>query len=441
MHILDYIIKIRETQGTNAKLDLLKVTMKDDNFRSVLYYTYNPFYNYYIRKIPSVRSEHYSHLTKTVNDMFILLDNLRERVFTGNLAIDLVAEFIKGSDAKLAELLILILGRDLKMGVNTTSINKVYPGLIPTFDVMLADAGIPLEKVLKENEWVYVQKKSDGKRCIAICKKNSIEFFARSGKEIENLSRHEALKNSIATLRNCYIKEDFILDGELIIENEDGTDADRQISNGLIMKKNLPKEEVERFSFIVWDILSLEDFQNDSNTTPYEERYYTLINNIKWFNNLKVIETFVATTADRAMEITNDFMKRGFEGSIIKTPYHFYKRKRSKDWIKIKGWNEIDLRVIGYEYGNSGTKYESCLGALVCSNGTINCSVGSGFSDEQRLNIKEDVVGKIISIKYNQLIKDVDGNYSLFLPVFIEIREDKSEPDTMEKVFSELKQK
>lgn len=440
MQILDYIIKIRETQGTNAKLDLLRDYIKDETFQKVLFYTYNPFYNYYIRKLPKVVAGSLS-VIGTFETMFELLDDLRERRFTGNLAIEKVTNFIQHSPAKVAEVFLLILDRDLKMGINTSSINKVYPNLIPTFDVMLAEAGVSLDKLLKDNEWVYVQKKSDGKRCIAICKGNTVEFYARSGKEIENLVRHDELVNSILMLRRSYMSEDFVLDGELIIENEDGTDADRQISNGLIMKKNLPKNEVSRFSFVVWDILSLEDFQNDSNTTPYEERYYTLINNIKWFNKLKVIETFVATTAERAMEITNDFMKRGFEGSIVKTPYHTYKRKRSKDWIKIKGWNEIDLKIVGYERGKLGTKYESCLGALVCSNGTINCSVGSGFSDEQRLLIKEDVIGKVVSVKYNQLIKDVDGNYSLFLPVFIEIREDKEEPDSMEKVFSELRQK
>lgn len=440
MQILDYIINIRETQGTNAKLDLLRDYIKDETFQKVLFYTYNPFYNYYIRKLPKVVAGSLS-VIDTFETIFELLDDLRERRFTGNLAIEKVTNFIQHSPAKVAEVFLLILDRDLKMGINTSSINKVYPNFIPTFDVMLAEAGVSLDKLLKDNEWVYVQKKSDGKRCIAICKGNTVEFYARSGKEIENLVRHDELINSILMLRRSYMSEDFVLDGELIIENEDGTDADRQISNGLIMKKNLPKNEVSRFSFVVWDILSLEDFQNDSTTTPYEERYYTLINNIKWFNKLKVIETFVATTAERAMEITNDFMKRGFEGSIVKTPYHTYKRKRSKDWIKIKGWNEIDLKIVGYERGKLGTKYESCLGALVCSNGTINCSVGSGFSDEQRLLIKEDVIGKVVSVKYNQLIKDVDGNYSLFLPVFIEIREDKEEPDSMEKVFSELRQK
>lgn len=435
MDIIDYIKTIRETQGTNDKLDLLRDYMKDETFRRILFYTYNPFYNYYIRKIPDVTIGSGSAET-SFEDMFGLLDNLRNRKFTGNLAIGEVANFIKTSPAKLAEVFILILGRDLKMGISTTSINKVYPNLIPTFDVMLADAGIPVDKLLKDNEWVYVQKKSDGKRCIAICRDGDISFYARSGKEIENLSRHGELKNSIATLRNCYIKHDFVLDGELIIEKEDGTDEDRQISNGLIMKKNLPKEEVERFSFVVWDILPLENFQNDSDNTPYEERYYTLINNIKWFAKLKVIETYVATTPEKVLEITNDLMARGFEGSIIKTPYHYYQRKRSKEWIKIKAWNEADLRIVGYKYGNFGTKYESMLGSLICESedGLVKVDVGSGYSDEIRQKTDKSVIGTIISVKYNQMIKDVDGNYSLYLPVFSEFRTDKDGADSLEKI-------
>jgi len=370
-------------------------------------------------------------------EMFELLDNLRNRVFTGNKAIQIIIDFLEHTTIPVFETLILILDRDLKMGINIASINKICPNFIPTFNTMLADSGIPLDEIFKENKWVYLQKKMDGQRCIIFAKPNSIEFFSRSGKEIENLNKHEELKNSIQTLRNCYIPYDFVLDGELIIENEDGTDVDRQISNGLIMKKNLSKEEVEKFSFIVWDILPLEDFQNDSCNIPYEERYYTLINNIKWFSKLKVIETFVATSPEEVMKFTNDFIERGFEGSIIKTPYHFYRRKRSKDWIKIKSWNEIDLKIIGYEKGTSGTKYENCLGSLVCSNGVINCKVGSGFTDQQRNSIKEDVIGKIVTIRYNQLIKDANGNYSLFLPVFSEIRDDKFEADNMEKVLKE----
>jgi ATP-dependent DNA ligase len=436
MNIIDYIEQIKEAQGTNAKLDILRDYSKDDIFKQVLFYAYNPFYNYYIRKIPKVKSGAWSTIG-TFEAMFELLDDLRNRKVTGNLAIEQVSNFIQHAPAQISKVLILVLNRDLKMGINTTSINKICPDLIPTFDVMLADAGIPLDQVLKDNEWVYVQKKSDGKRCIAICKNDSVEFYARSGKEIENLSRHKLLKNSILTIRNYCVNEDFILDGEIIIENEDGSDADRQYSNGLIMKKNLPEHEVERFSFIVWDMVSLEDFQNNSNDVTYENRYYKLINNINNFKNLKVIETYVATTAEGAVQITNDFIERGFEGSIVKTPYHTYKRKRSKDWIKFKDVKEADLKVVGYKYGKPGSKYETMLGALSCESedGLLKVDVGSGYSDELRKSIKaSDVNDTIITVKYNQIIKNADGNHSLYLPIFSEFRTDKSVADTLDKI-------
>lgn len=321
------------------------------------------------------------------------------------------------------------------MGINTTSINKIIPNLIPTFDVMLAESGIPLEKLLEENKWLYVQKKSDGKRCIAICKENSVEFYARSGKPIDNLAEHEILINSILCIRNTSLPFDFVLDGEVIIENDDGTDASRQYSNGLISKKDLSKQEVERFSYVVWDVISLYDFINNCNKIEYEDRYYSLINSIKSFKNIRVIPTFTATTKEKIEEITSNFIDNGFEGSIVKTPNHYYQRKRSKGWIKFKEIQEADLKVVGYKYGNAGTKYESMLGSLICESedGVVKVDVGTGYSDDQRKEIKESILGSIITVRYNQIIQDINGNYSLYLPRFVEVRE-KTEADTLSKI-------
>ncbi len=48
------------------------------------------------------------------------------------------------------------------------------------------------------------------------------------------------------------------------------------------------------------------------------------------------------------------------------------------------------------------------LGSLTCesSDGLLKVSVGAGFSDELRNTIKEDVIGSIVSIQYNQISKD-----------------------------------
>ena len=77
-------------------------------------------------------------------------------------------------------------------------------------------------------------------------------------------------------------------------------------------------------------------------------------------------------------------------------------------------------------------KNSNRLGALVVSSedGKIVVNVGTGFTDADRDSIQPNVVGKIASIKYNARIQDKKGNTeSLFLPVFVEIREDKDTAD------------
>jgi hypothetical protein len=59
--------------------------------------------------------------------------------------------------------------------------------------------------------------------------------------------------------------------------------------------------------------------------------------------------------------------------------------------------------------------------------------VGSGFNDEDRNSIKAaDVIGKIVAVKYNARIKNKSegATESLFLPIFLEIREDKTQADS-----------
>ena len=77
------------------------------------------------------------------------------------------------------------------------------------------------------------------------------------------------------------------------------------------------------------------------------------------------------------------------------------------------------------------------LGAIICesADGIIKVNVGSGFNDEHRKSYKEkDILGKIVSIKYNARIKNKSGEESLFLPVFVEIREDKDSADSSKEV-------
>ena len=433
MKCIIYINEIKNTQGTNAKLDLLREYIKDETFQKVLFYTYNPFFNYYVKKIPAFSS----HSTiANIDGMFLLLDDLRCRKFTGNTALEYISSFLARSNEDLVELTKLILDRDLKMGINTSSINKTLPNLIPTFDVMLADAKIDIDNLLTKHDYLYVQKKSDGKRCITMHSDGAVTFYARSGKEIENLYDNEPLVNSLNTLR-LKLGYDYVLDGEVIIINADGTDADRQYSNGLINRKNLPKDESSRFSLVVWDIMPHSEFLLDNSTLPYVDRLYILNRYIKdQYSNLNMIETHKASTTKSINDITNRFIDSGFEGSIVKTPDHLYTRKRSKCWIKFKKILEADLRVTNFVYGTPGTKYETMLGALELESedGLVKVGVGSGFTDADRSTITPDIIGSIVTVQYNQLIENKNGGTSLYLPRFIEIRTDKDAADNLNKI-------
>jgi hypothetical protein len=58
-------------------------------------------------------------------------------------------------------------------------------------------------------------------------------------------------------------------------------------------------------------------------------------------------------------------------------------------------------------------------------------NVGSGFTEEHRKTFwKENLVDRIVAIKYNMRIKNKQGEDSLFLPVFIELRDDKDIADS-----------
>jgi DNA ligase-1 len=106
--------------------------------------------------------------------------------------------------------------------------------------------------------------------------------------------------------------------------------------------------------------------------------------------------------------------------------------KRSKYQVKMKAELEADLLVESIIEGSG--KYEGLVGSLSCTtkDGNLKVNVGSGLSDEDRKKDPAEYIGKIISVKYNEKIKDKNSeHWSLFLPIFQELRLDKSEADNI----------
>jgi hypothetical protein len=182
----------------------------------------------------------------------------------------------------------------------------------------------------------------------------------------------------------------------------------------------------------VWDIIPYAYFADGHCPTPYSTRFSTL-QNMNLPSKIHLVEHNIVDDIETAQTIFQKYLAAGQEGIILKDMNGPWEDKRSKGQIKFKSELECDLKIIGVEEGSG--KYEGLLGALVCvsSDGIVNVNVGSGFNDEQRKSLMPcDLLGKIVAVKYNARIKNRQGDESLFLPIFVEIREDKDVADSSE---------
>jgi ATP-dependent DNA ligase len=277
------------------------------------------------------------------------------------------------------------------------------------------------------------QIKLDGMRFNAIVKNGSVTFRSRNGKELA-INSPLLIKAFTDMATNIGMTE-VVFDGELLVADETGNYLDRQTGNGILNKAGkgtISDDESAQVRAIVWDLIPVIHFEAGKCPVPYAERLETLsiaVNNLGY--NLEhlvaVVETTYVTDRNQAQKVFTQYYAEGQEGIILKSASGIWEDKRAKHQIKYKGELECDLKVVGVEEGTG--KYRGMLGAIICesADGVVKVSVGSGFNDAQR---KEGVpVGSIVAVKYNQRIKNVNGDESLFLPIFVEIRSDKDKAD------------
>jgi hypothetical protein len=428
MNINEFLNSLAENASRNFKIDQLNAQSDNETLREVIRLALDPFTQFYQRKIPEYTTD--KHQTSLDQAMLALYD-LKERVVTGNAAIEYLRMLLSSVSADDAKVLEKIIAKDLKCGVDVSTANKVWSGLIPEYPCMLCS---PFEQKLvdKINFPAYAQMKMDGMRFNAIVRDGKCEFRSRNGKEILLLGNLEQEFIALAGSVDC------VFDGELLVMLDgDHQFADRQTGNGILNKANKGTISAEQAAMVhatVWDLIPYVAFVDGHCLTPYSKRFSTLQAIVdKQKSAGKKIWTVTSTivqTLDEAQEIFQGYLADGYEGIILKDGSGEWEDKRSKTQIKFKGELECDLKIVAVEEGKG--KAVGMLGAIICesADGIVKVNVGSGFNDAQRKQYwKENLVDKIVAVKYNARIKNKTGEESLFLPVFIELRDDKDVAD------------
>ena len=429
MNINEFLNSLAENASRNFKIDQLNTQSDNETLREVIRLALDPFTQFYQRKIPEYTTD--SKRSRSLDQAMLALYDLKERVVTGNAAIEYLRMLLSTVSADDAKVLERIISKDLKCGVDVSTANKVWSHLIPEYPCMLCS---PFEQKLvdKIKFPAYAQMKMDGMRFNAIVRDGKVEFRSRNGKQILLLGNLEAEFAALAGNIDC------VFDGELLVMLEgDHQFADRQTGNGILNKANkgtISAKEAALVHATVWDLIPYVQFIDGYCQTPYSKRYSTLqaIISKQKADGKKIwnVTSTIVETLEEAQEIFQGYLAEGFEGIILKDGAGVWEDKRSKTQIKFKGELECDLKIVAVEEGKG--KAVGMLGAIICesADAIVKVNVGSGFNDAQRKQYwKENIVDKIVAVKYNSRIKNKAGEESLFLPVFIELRDDKDVAD------------
>lgn len=422
MNTLEILEALRNTTSTKEKANILTQFKFDADLEKILKYTYDKVdYTFGVtsRTVLDFDSKDYCEL-----DMFAVLDALNARKVTGHKALALASSFANSAENGIKDLFLMILDRDLKIGVNAKTLNKVFKDIVPKPHYCRCD--VLSEKSLKKFQFpAYIQLKCDGSYREACVLDGVVSFKTRSGEPYENPVLAEVMKD----FPNGYYTGEFTL-GDA--ENA----ADRATGNGNL---NSDHPDFDNIHFTVWDYLT-EDEYTLKVQTNYTERFEKLNEIVKGQKLVHVVPTKEVNNIQEALKEVSVWMEKGLEGGVLKSKAMKFKNGTSKEQLKIKLKVDVEVRCVGFLEGTKGTKYEGQNKVILFKNdeGTIQGQC-SGMTDAEVLEVTknpEKYIGKVLSVQFNDLTK-AEGNdfYALSHPRFVEFRDDKNETDSLEKAF------
>jgi len=435
MTVFEILNALASDNSRLAKEAILRSNKDNKDLQRVFKLALDPLISYYIRKIPAYTASGNKNLPWAMEQ---LENQFATRNVTGNAAIELLTNVLESLNEADASVIAKIISKDLRCGVSEATVNKIWPGLVSSYPVMLA-SGFDQKLVDKIIFPAFCQLKLDGMRFNAIVRNNKVEYRSRNGKELNIPNKlFDATFIELATIYGS----DVVFDGELLVADQSGNPLERKTGNGILskgVKGTMSEKEALCVRATLWDYIPYEDFTKGIYT---KENYTTRLANLNFMlvhlnvnktqlkHYTEVVYTKEVKTQQEATSLFEKFLSEGQEGTILKSKTGIWEDKRSKDQIKFKGELECDLRIVDWEEGTGRNKGR--LGALVCESedGKIRVNVGSGYKDDERDNFSKAMIGQIATVKYNARIKDRSGNVeSLFLPTFIELRLDKDIAD------------
>lgn len=284
-----------------------------------------------------------------------------------------------------------------------------------------------VSKPFDDDNWFF-EIKWDGYRTIAQNERGDIHLFSRNGNSFNS-------NYPIVVQELKKIGRDAILDGEIIVLDEDGHPSFQYL-------QHYSENHFRPIQFQVFDLLQL-DGKSLLNKPLFERK--KLLKEILPENNVIKYCDHISGKGKEFFEAAKDSDLEGIMGKRADSKY--FPGKRTGDWLKIKNHKSIEAIIAGYTAPAGSRKY---FGALILAEKDKDGfsyigHTGTGFSDAllkeiydllQPLKLKTSPFNKkiktnapvtwvkpeiVCEIKFTEITKEGILRH----PVFLRIRNDK----------------
>jgi hypothetical protein len=448
MNLYKILADIRAESSKLKKRAILAANKDNELLKEFLRMVYDPRLNYYITKLPKP-GENVLEYPRNFDGMDLSdLLELSTRQVTGKAAKGMLAAKLAALDDEGKALLGYLIARDVDAGIAENSVLEVWPNLffIPPYQ-RCASMDADLKERFGNMPFFYVQTKSDGQFCYAIKR----SFTGTAGVDIppapQAMSRAGSLYPEWLAAHITYgLPSGKVAMGELLVVRS-GKVLDRKTGNGIlnsVLSGDGSKfNTTDEVAFVAWDMVTEQEFDAGRSDRPYKVRWTELTNTAA----VDRISTWEVTSVKQANTIHAEHIARKEEGTVWKNPEMVWRDCSSgdKDMMKAKVVFEAEYEIIN-AYVHK--KNPDMLGGfcMASSDRLVKFDVGSGFSDQQRLDywsmLKDNphaFDGTIATCEGNDIVTSKGKTTeSVFLPIFVELRLDKKEADDRARVWAQF---
>ena len=452
--IYQQLKRLENTPSTNEKIDLLKEYLKNPIFCRICWCTYTSTLSYNIQSFPTF-SKVQGFADKGWEHILPILKQLSEQQGADN-AIKAKLFLASSIDAETYDVVERICNKDLKCGIAARTINKARPNTVKIWSYKRCATSKHIDNIVFE-PYAIAQCKADGSFANCFIKDdNSISFFSRKGSPIRCLEhlksrmKHLPAKLKFGRPRGVIHAKPFekltdkVYQGEIRFFNPDGTIMPRKQGNGLVtkaIKGTLDAATAKRAFFTTWIAVPIDEFFNGEATQSYSDAFYQascLVHRIASSRTVQLVKFENVKSLEEAYSFYRKMRSEGEEGAIIKNLSGIWEdnQEGSRDDIKIKHSFECDLKVVGWNYGKKGGRFENTVGSIDFESecGKLKVNV-SGLLDSEREWDWDMMVGTVCTVEAESVITSKSkSTYSLYTPSFIEPREDKDVANTLEEI-------